>query len=137
MKIINIYNPCFRSHQIFKQYESGTYFKGFCTQIPFIPILTYFDPSKTPYFNFFRNPLVAPLSLQKVGSKSPLFTRKKILFIITPGIFYSYGLCRICRSSHAKRQKRSTTNIFPKKTPKPPKNPRIPAPHYIPHLIVS
>ena len=31
MKIINIYNPCFRSHQIFKQYESGTYFKGFCT----------------------------------------------------------------------------------------------------------
>ena len=31
MKIINIYNPCFQSHQIFKQYESDTYFKGFCT----------------------------------------------------------------------------------------------------------
>ena len=29
MKIINIYNPSLRSHQIFKQYKSGTYFKGF------------------------------------------------------------------------------------------------------------
>ena len=31
MKIINIYNPSLRGQQIFKQYESGTYFKGFCT----------------------------------------------------------------------------------------------------------
>ena len=63
-------------------------------------------------------------------SKSPLFTRQKDLFIITPGIFYSYGLCRICRSFHAKRKKRSTTNIFPKKPQKPPKNPLYPGRDY-------
>ena len=57
VEIINIYNPSCRSRQIFKQYESGTYFKGFWTQIPFITILTYFDPSKPPFLNFFRSPL--------------------------------------------------------------------------------
>ena len=99
--------------------------------ISFIPISTYFDSSRTTFFNVFRSPLFPQLSLQKVGSKSPLFTRKKILFIITPGIFYSYGLCRISRSSHVKRKKKGLRPIFFLKTPKTPrKNKLIPSPHY-------
>ena len=74
------------------------------------------------------NPLFLWLSPPKTVKITTFYMQKKYIYIYNHSrIFFSYGLYRISRSFHAKRKKRSITNIFLKKT-------LFPGAHYISSL---